>query len=124
MDIGDIVALSEGVLLAATWVWVLRAKRSWSGWREKAALSAFLCATVAVLTDLVLTAVMHFRGESNFAAILFLGTVIAGILLGTAGVVLGFMGKGTPKAASLVWSFVVLVSAAATVLQTMVAMTQ
>jgi hypothetical protein len=111
--------MPEGMLLAATWAWVLRSKRSWSGWRERAALGGFLCATFAIVADLVLAVVMHFRGGSDSAGMLFVGTVAAGMLLGCAGLVLGSMSKGSPKIAGLVWSFVVLLSAAATVLQTL-----
>jgi hypothetical protein len=124
MDAGDIIAISEGVLLAGTWVWMLRVKRVWPGWREKAALAGFLCATIAVVADLVLTFVMHYRGESTFAAMLFVITVVAGLLLGTAGVVLGFLGKGTAKIAALTWSSLNLLSVAMTVVVTMRAMTR
>jgi hypothetical protein len=118
MDAGDIVAISEGLLLAGTWALVLRVKRKWSGWREKAALWGFLCASVAIVADLILTVVMHFRGESTFAALLFLATVIAGVLLGFAGFVLGILGRGTPRFASLAWSSVTLLSLAATAVLT------
>ena len=124
VDIGDIIAISEGVLLVGTWAWVLRVKRVWSGWREKAALAGFLCATVSVVCDLVLTVVMHHRGDGTFAAILFMVAVVAGLLLGTAGIVLGFLGKGTPKVAALVWSSVVLLLVGITVVGTMMTMTQ
>jgi len=124
IDIGDIIAISEGVLLVGTWAWVLRVKRVWSGWREKAALAGFLCATVSVVCDLVLTVVMHHRGDGTFAAILFMVAVVAGLLLGTAGIVLGFLGKGTPKVAALVWSSVVLLLVGITVVGTMMTMTQ
>ena len=116
-------AISEGVLLAGTWAWVLRAKRAWSGWREKSALSGFLCATISVVCDMVLTVVMHFRGDNTFAT-LFIVAVVAGLLLGTAGIVLGFLGKGTLKIPALVWSCVVLLSVAITVVGTMQTMTQ
>jgi hypothetical protein len=118
LDFGDIIAISESVLLVGTWAWVLRVKRVWSGWREKSALSGFLCATIAVVFDVILTVEMHFRGDGNFAAILFVVAVVAGLLLGTAGIVLGFLGKGTPKVAALVWSCVVLLSVAITVVGT------
>ena len=124
MDAGDIIAISEGVLLAATWAWVLRVKRVWSGWREKSALTGFLCATIAVVADLVLTVVMHYRGDSTFAALLFVVAVVAGLLLGTAGVVLGFLGKGTPKLAALIWSGLNLLSVAITVVGSMLAITR
>jgi hypothetical protein len=124
IETGDIIAISEGVLLVGTWAWVLRVKRVWSGWREKAALSGFLCATTSVVCDLVLTVVMHFRGDNPFAAILFVVAVVAGLLLGTGGIVLGFLGKGTLKIPALVWSCVVLLSVAITVVGTMMAVTQ
>ena len=124
IDIGDIIAISEGVLLVGTWAWVLRVKRVWSGWREKAALAGFLCATVSVVCDLVLTVVMHYRGDGTLSATLFMVAVVAGLLLGTAGIVLGFLGKGTPKVAALVWSSVVLLLVGITVVGTMMTMTQ
>ncbi len=124
MDTGDIVAISEGILLAGTWAWVLRVKRVWSGWREKTAFAGFLCATISVVCDLVLTVVMHYRGDGTLAATLFMVAVVAGLLSGTAGIVLGFLGKGTPKVAALVWSSLVLLSVAITVVGTMMAMTQ
>ena len=124
MDTGDIIAISETVLLVGTWAWVLRVKRVWSGWREKSALSGFLCATIAVVFDVILTVEMHFRGDGTLAAILFTVAVVAGLLSGAAGIVLGFLGKGTPKLPALVWSCVVLLSVAVTVVSTMVAMTQ
>jgi hypothetical protein len=124
IETGDIIAISEGILLAGTWAWVLRVKRAWSGWREKAALAGFLCATLSVVCDLVLTVVMHYRGDGTLAATLFMVAVVAGLLLGTAGVVLGFLGKGTPKVAALTWSGLVLLSVAITVVGTMMAMTQ
>ena len=77
MDASDIIAISEGVFLAGTWAWVLRVKRVWSGWREKAALSGFLCATISVVCNLVLTVVMHFRGDNPLAATLFVVAVVA-----------------------------------------------
>lgn len=51
------------------------------------------CASAAIVADLILTIVMHYRGDSNFAALLFLGTVISAILLGAAGLVLGILGR-------------------------------
>jgi len=116
VDSGDIIAISEGLLLAGTWAWVLHVKRSWSGWREKSALWGLLCVSVAILADLILTLVTHFRGESTFTGAFFLATLMAGVLLGIAGFVLGILGKGTPRVASLVWSCVTLLSAAVTVL--------
>jgi hypothetical protein len=67
------VAVSEGVLLAGSWVWVLRIKRNWPAGREKAALIGFLGSSAAIVADLILTMVMHFSGDSQFAAALFFG---------------------------------------------------
>jgi uncharacterized YccA/Bax inhibitor family protein len=124
MDAGDIIAVSEGVLLSGTWTWVFRTKRNWVGWREKSALAGLLCASGAVVLDLILTVVMHFRGDSNLAAIIFLAAFLAGILLGTAGIVLGILSKGTPKIAALIWSSVVLATTGATIFGMIVGMTQ
>lgn len=114
VDFGDIIAISEGALLTGTWAWVLRNKHGWSGWREKSALWGLLCVSVAILLDLILTAVMHFRGESDFAGLLFLATMVAGLLLGVAGFILGRLGRGSPRIASLIWSCVTLFSVAIT----------
>jgi hypothetical protein len=118
IDAGDIFAISQAVLLAGTWEWVLRVKHVWPGWREKSALAGFLCATIAVISDLLLIVVMHFRRDSTLASALFVVAVVAGLLLGTAGIMLGFLGKGIPKAAALVWSCLVLISVAITVVAT------
>jgi hypothetical protein len=115
IDAGDIVAICEGALLAGTWVWALRVKRSWSGWREKSALLALLCATVAVLADLGLTIVMHFRGENTFVGMLFLVALVGSLLLGTAGIVFGILGRGSPRIAGLLWSCLTLISVASSV---------
>jgi hypothetical protein len=115
VDLGDTIAISEGVLLAGTWALVFRNKRRWLGWRERSALWGLLCASVAIVLDLSLTVVMHFRGESDFAGLLFLATMAAGLLLGVAGIVLGVVGSGSPRIASLIWSCVTLFSLAATV---------
>jgi hypothetical protein len=108
MDAGDIIALSEGLLLAGTWGWVLRIKRVWSGWREKSALSGLLCATIALVCDLIHAVLLH--SEGTFAVILVMVTLVGGLLLGTAGIVLGILGKGTPRVAAVVWSCFVLLS--------------
>ena len=118
IETGDIFSISGAVLLAGTWAWVLRVKHPWPGWREKSALAGFLCATIAVISDLLLIVVMHFRGDSTLASALFEVSVVVGLLLGTAGIVLGFLGKGTPKAPALVWSSLVLLSVAITVVAT------
>ena len=116
MDAGDFVALAEGVLLAGTWAWVLRAKHPRSGWRQHSALWSLICASIAILSDIILTVVMHYRGETTLAAILFLTTLVASLLLGLAGIVLGFLGRGSPRVAGLLWSCVTLCSIAASVL--------
>ena len=116
VDAGDIIAICEGILLAGTWAWSLRMKRVWSGWREKSSLWALLCASFAILADLILTLVMHFRGESTFAAMLFIVTLVAALLLGIAGVVLGVLGRGSPRIAGLVWSGLTLFSVASSVI--------
>ena len=115
MDAGDILAISEGVLLASTWGWSFRVKRDWNGWREKSALFGLVCVSAAIIADLILSAIMHYRGDSDFAAVSFLITVVAGLLLGLAGLVLGIIGKGTPRVAAIVWSVFILASVAVTV---------
>ena len=82
-----------------------------------------LCATIATIADLLLTVVMHYRGSSIFAAQFFIATVISGVVLGVAGIVLGgTLGRGTPRVAALLWSLVVLASIAFTVLQALSAL--
>jgi hypothetical protein len=82
-----------------------------------------LCATAATIAALLLTAVMHYRGGSIFAAQFFIAAVVSGMLLGVAGIVLGgALGRGTPRVAALLWSLVVLASIAYTVLQALSAL--
>jgi hypothetical protein len=107
LDFGDILAISEGAVLVGTWAWVLH-NNGPDG--EKSSLGGLFCASMAILLDLILTAVMLFRGESDFAGALFLATMTAGLVLGVAGLVLGTVGRGTPRIASLIWSCVTLLS--------------
>ncbi len=116
MDAGDFVAIAEGVLLAATWAWALRERRPRTVGRQHSALWSLICASIAILSDIILTVVMHYRGETTLAAILFLNTLVASLLLGLAGIVLGILGRGTPRVAGLLWSCVTLCSIAASVL--------
>jgi hypothetical protein len=60
--------------------------------------------------------IMHFRGESAFAAIFFLIALIASLLLGVGGIVLGVLGRGSPRIAGLLWSCVTLISVASSVI--------
>jgi hypothetical protein len=110
LHFGSIIAITETVLLAETWRRTLRKKRSWPGWREKASLWGLVCASLAVVLLLCLVLVLHFNENSNFAAMFFVVENVAGIPLGLAGIVLGILGSGSPKTASLIWSIVALVS--------------
>jgi hypothetical protein len=115
LDTGDIVVFSEGLLMAGTWAWVFRLKKSWTGWREKSALWGLICATLAIALDLALTVVMQVQADSNFAIQFLLVVFIAGIVLAVAGLTLGALGKGTPKLAALLWSLEILIATGVTV---------
>jgi len=78
----------------------------------------FLCASLAIVADLALTLVVHFLGDSSFAAVFFIVTAAGSVLLGLAGIVLGILGRGTPRLASLAWSSGTLASVALTPIAT------
>ena len=47
----------------------------------------FLCASLAIVADLALTLVVHFLGDSSFAAVFFIVTAAGSVLLGLAGTI-------------------------------------
>jgi hypothetical protein len=117
VDAGDFIAVAEAFLLAGTWAWALRRKRVWVGWREKSALSALICATVAALADSMLILVLHSHSNSTSTGITFVIALVASLLLGMAGLVLGMLGKGIPRMAGTIWSAVTLLSVAVSVVE-------
>lgn len=74
MELGDGVAIVEGVALGGCWIWVQSKRLSFVDWRREAALASFVCASAAVVSDLVLTGIMHWTAPGDVTFILaFLG---------------------------------------------------
>lgn len=123
MNVPGIIALSEGALaifMAGTWWWVFHQQNVYVGWRRTASLVGLALPTVALVVELVLAAVVHFRpldaldaaslrgGWSAFAGRLWVWSLIATGLLSFCGLVLGILGKGNPRVAAVLWSSLVL----------------
>ena len=117
MDTGDYVALAEAVGLAGTWLWVLRRNVERQEIRRKLALYAFGAASLSIILDLILTVILHFHQnpDDDIAARAWLILFPSGALTALIGLVLGLIGKGTPRIAAVVWSLVMLISVAITV---------
>lgn len=116
MDFGDYVAVTEGVALAGTWFWVLRRNIERNEKRRKLAMYALASASLSVVLDLILTVILHWRQNPDDAiagkAYLLLFPLSA--LTALIGLVLGLIAKGTPRIAAVLWSLVMLTSAAFT----------
>ena len=123
MDVLRIIALSEGaagVLIAWTWYRLPPGGNFRADWRNRASLVALVLASMALAIQLALVLVTWFRpleridsaslqgGWNSFVAYLWLGSFLATGVLALCGVVLAILGKGTPRIAAGVWSFVVL----------------
>ena len=117
LDFGDYIATLEGFALAATWFWVLRRKIARDETRRKLAIYAFAVASLSVVLVLVLTAILHFHQNPDdaFAGKAYLFLFPAAALAALIGLVLGLVAKGPPRIAAVLWSLVMLASAAFTV---------
>jgi hypothetical protein len=114
LDLGDYVAIAEGIALAGTWFWVLRRNVARDGIRSKLAMYAFGAASLSVIFDLILTVILHFHQNPDDAVagkaylLLFPSAALAALI----GLVLGFFAKGFPRIAAVLWSLVMLTSVA------------
>gem|GEM_PF-2622291 len=121
MNKGDVVALLEAIALMGTWYWVLRRPITFDGRRRKFAIFGLGFASLAVISDLILTVVMHFHQNPDdiFAAKAFLAGFLVSIPSALAGLICGIVGKGTPRIAAIIWSTLMLALATATLCQTL-----
>ena len=124
MNIFEVVTISEVVLtvfMAATWWWVLRHHEVFIGWRRISSLAAMVLPTLALLVELAVTAdVAHYGsleasdvarpggGWPALEARLWLWSFFAVGPLSFCGLILAMIGKGSPRGAAAVWSFLVL----------------
>ena len=111
---------ASGILIAATWWWVVRQHEVYPGWRRRASLLALVVPTVALAHELLLTAVLYFRSLNALDAatlqggwLAFVGRLWVWSFMGTGvlsfcGLVLAALGQGSPRLAGAVWSCLVL----------------
>lgn len=116
MDSGDIFAITEAIALGGTWYWEFRRRSRWVGKRRKLAIYSLVFASIAVLIDLALSAIMHFHSSPDdlFAAKAFAVSLLLVMLFSVAGLSCGVVGRGTPRISGLVWSILMLVQVAIT----------
>jgi hypothetical protein len=118
MDILRIIALSEvaaGVLIAWTWLRVVRRGNFCADWRHRASLAALVLASIALAIQFAVVASFPLLkahdpaglrgGWNEFVGYLWLGSFFATGLLAFCGIVLAILGKGSPRIAAGLWSF-------------------
>ncbi len=111
IDGGDVVAIVEALLISGTWLLVLRKKPAFEGRRRKLAFAALLIPSIAIVLDLILTAVMHFHASDSLGAAAWIIVVICTFVLGVGGLVCAIFAEGSPRAAGAIWSALSLGSA-------------
>jgi hypothetical protein len=117
------ITISEGVsgiLIAATWWWVVRQHVMYAGWRRKASLLALAVATVALALEFLLAVVLHLRsldaldaasrqgGWPAFVGRAWIWSFMATGVLSFCGLMLAALGQGSPRLAGALWSSLVL----------------
>jgi hypothetical protein len=123
MDVWEMIAILEGalaILIAGTWYWVLRQHGEYSGWRQRASLTALALPTLALVINLALATVVHLRplrdlddaslrgGWQAFGGSLWVWSLLATGPLSFCGLILVVVGKGMPRVAAAIWSFLTL----------------
>lgn len=116
------IAISEfvlGVFMAATWWFVLRRHDVYVGWRRRASLFALILPAVALVIEIAVSTTAHFyplRESSEAGGLpaamtvfITIGLIVVG-LLSLAGFVAALLGKGKPRVAGVLWSFLVFVT--------------
>ena len=116
MALGDGVAVVEGVALVGCWIWVQSKRLPFGDWRRRSALISFICASVAVVFDLVLTGIMHWVAPGDVRANVYLGLFGAAILMTFLCLVVGLLGRGSPRIVALIWCFVLVCKIALTIM--------
>jgi hypothetical protein len=111
MSFRDGIAILECVAVAGSWIWLSHKQLSYSDWRRKASLTAFGCASLAVLLDLINTGIMRFVGIErvvHWVGLEGFGSLGWGLFaaIGTLGglsLLLALLGKGSPRILALAW---------------------
>jgi hypothetical protein len=116
MDLGDGVVVVEGMALVGCCVWVQSKRLSFEDWRRRAALTSFICASVAVVFDLVLAGIMHWVAPGGVREHVYLGLFGATILMTLLSLVLGLLGRGSPRIVALIWCFLLICHIALTIM--------
>ena len=111
MNFWDGIAVAEIVALAGSWIWLRTKKLSYSSWRRKAALAALGCVSLAAFLDLANTGISRLIGIERVAYFYGLervGSLASGLFaaIGTMAclsLILGLLGKGSPRILALTW---------------------
>ncbi len=119
MGFPGIIAVSEvvlGAFMTATWWLVLSRHEVYVGWRRRASLFGLILPAVALAIEIVVSTTAHFYPlrESDeagglpavMAMFIAIGLIVVG-LLSLVGLVSALLGKGNPRIAAVVWSFLV-----------------
>jgi hypothetical protein len=103
------IALVAALALAGNWIWLKFKRLSYSGLRRKASLAAFVCVSLAVSLDLFRIGISYWWEIERYARNihpdpnLYLGLLIAIGILGCIALILGLLGKGSPRIFSFAW---------------------
>ena len=111
MDFQEGIAIVECVALAASWIWLRTKKLSYSGWRRKASLAALGCVSLALFLDLMNTAILRLIGVErvvHWVSFGRFGNLSRGLfavigIMACLSLVLGLLGKGSPRILALAW---------------------
>jgi hypothetical protein len=111
IDFREGIAIVECVALAASWIWLRTKKLLYSGWRRKASLAALGCVSLALFLDLINTAILRLIGVErlvHWVSFGRFGNLSRGLFaaIGTMAclsLVLGLLGKGSPRILAVTW---------------------
>jgi ankyrin repeat protein len=111
MDFRDGIAIVECVALAGSWIWLRAKKLSYSGWRRKASLAALGCVSLALFLDLINTTILRLIGIErvvHWVSFGRFGSLSRGLfavigIMACLSLVLGLLGKGSPRILALAW---------------------
>ena len=111
MDFRDGIAIVECVALAGSWIWLRAKKLSYSGWRRKASLAALGFVSLALLLDLINTTILRLIGIErvvHWVSFGRFGSLSRGLfavigIMACLSLVLGLLGKGSPRILALGW---------------------
>jgi hypothetical protein len=107
----DGIAIAECVALAGSWIWLSGKQLSYPGWRRKASLTAFWCVSFAALLDLIHSGILRLvgiEGLVHWVGFEGLGSLLWGLLsviatMACLSLILGLLGKGSPRILALAW---------------------